>query len=305
MNRNAVEWRGYIPAVTTPFDEDGSLNAAKLGELIEWLVAEGMHGLVAAGTTGEWCTLTNQDRIDLLQTVSDVAQNRIPLIAGCTAFTPEGVVRNAELAAQYGFSGVLVTPPPYMTLSEREVFDFYAEVNAAITLPMCVYNWPPGTNFDMPLSLLSALAELENVVAIKNSTGNFRRFLDAFFALKEDVRIFGVPMNDIGASLVMHHGADGLMGAGGVLGKDQPDFFNRLWDGDLGEALRLGAKDRRIMTDWFNADYTAKFGSAPAVFKEALNVQGLPGGFPRKPVLPLKAEHREIVRQSLTDLGKC
>ena len=305
MNRDAVEWRGYIPAVTTPFDKDGNLDNVKLFELIEWLVAEGMHGLVAAGTTGEWCTLSGEDRIALLKTVSEAAQGAVPLIAGCSAFTAEAVAANAALAAQYGFNGILVTPPPYITLSEREIFNFYADVNAAVGLPICIYNWPPGTNFDMPLSLLEALAELDNVVAIKNSTGNFKHFLDVFFSLKDKVRIFGAPMNNIGASLVLHHGADGLMGAGGVLGKDQPDFFNLLWSGELEEALRMGAKDRRIMTDWFNPDYTAKFGSAPAIFKEALNVQGLPGGYPRKPVLPLEAEHCEIIRQSLTDLGKC
>lgn len=305
MNRDAVEWRGYIPAVTTPFDEDGNLDNAKLSGLTEWLVAEGMHGLVVAGTTGEWCTLRDYERVILLKSVSEAAQGAIPLIAGCSAFTAGKVAENADLAAQYGFSGVLVTPPPYITLSEREIFNFYAEVNASITLPMCVYNWPPGTNYDMPLSLLKALAELEKVVAIKNSTGNFKHFLDVFFALKDEVRVFGAPMNNIGASLVMHHGADGLMGAGGVLGKDQPDFFNLLWRGELEDALRLGAKDRRIMTDWFNADYTAKFGSAPAIFKEALNVQGLPGGYPRKPVLPLEPKDRETIRQSLIDLGKC
>ena len=305
MNRDAVEWRGYIPAVTTPFDKDGNLDNAKLCELTEWLVAEGMHGLVVAGTTGEWCTLRGDERVLLLKSVSEAAQGAIPLIAGCSAFTAEKVAANAGLAAQYGFNGVLVTPPPYITLGEREIFNFYAEVNASITLPMCVYNWPPGTNYDMPLNLLEALAGLDKVVAIKNSTGNFKHFLDVFFALKDEVRVFGAPMNDIGASLVTHHGADGLMGAGGVLGKDQPDFFNLLWRGELEDALRLGAKDRRIMTDWFNADYTAKFGSAPAIFKEALNVQGLPGGYPRKPVLPLEQEDREIIRQTLTDLGKC
>jgi 4-hydroxy-tetrahydrodipicolinate synthase len=108
----------------------------------------------------------------------------------------------------------------------------------------------------------------------------------------------------MGASLVMHHNADGLMGAGAVLGRDQPDFFNRLWEGKLDEALALGAKDRRIMMDWFNHDYTAKFGSAVAVFKEALNVQGLPGGYPRKPILSLLPEHREVICASLKDIGK-
>ena len=101
-------------------------------------------------------------------------------------------------AAEHGFDGILVTPPPYMVPTDREILGFYREVNAAVSLPICVYNWPPGTNVDMSLDLLRSIAELSNVVAIKNSTADLRHFVDVFFALKDQVRVFGVPMNEVG-----------------------------------------------------------------------------------------------------------
>ncbi len=304
MDRNTVDWRGYIPAITTPFDQDGALSTAKIVELIEWLLAEGMHGIIVAGSTGEWFSLDRESRSQLFRTVGETVKSKIPAIAGCSDFNAKSVINNAMLAKETGFDGILVTPPPYMVPSPRELLNFYKEVNAASPLPICIYNWPPGTNVDMPVSLLTQLAELDKVVAIKQSTGNFRLFLDTFFALKDKVRVFGIPANEIGASLVMNHNADGLMGAAAVLGRDHPDFFNRLWEGKLDEALTLGAKDRRLMQDWFNHDYTAKFGSSAAVFKEALNVQGLPGGYPRKPLLPVLPEHREAICATLEALGK-
>jgi 4-hydroxy-tetrahydrodipicolinate synthase len=156
----------------------------------------------------------------------------------------------------------------------------------------------------MSLELLRSIAELSNVVAIKNSTADLRRFLDVFFALKDKVRVFGVPMDDVGVLLVHQHGADGTMGAGAVLGRELPGYFNAIWNNDLSLAQRLGARNDVLMRAWFNADYTGRFGSAQAIFKAALNQLGLPGGFPRRPLLPLNEDGVSAVRETLVKLGK-
>jgi 4-hydroxy-tetrahydrodipicolinate synthase len=229
---------------------------------------------------------------------------KMTLIAGCNAYTTAEVAANACLAAEHGFDGVLVTPPPYMVPTEREILGFYRDVDAAVSLPICVYNWPPGTNVDMSLDLLRSISQLPKVVAIKNSTADLRHFLDVFLALKDEVRIFGVPMDELGILLVQHHGADGTMGAGAVLGRELPDYFNAIWEGDLPRARHLGERNDLLMREWFNADYTGRFGSAQAIFKAALNELGLPGGYPRRPLLPLDEQGISLVRQTLLKLGK-
>jgi 4-hydroxy-tetrahydrodipicolinate synthase len=88
------------------------------------------------------------------------------------------------------------------------------------------------------------------------------------------------------------------------LGRTHPDFFNALWAGEREKALELGKLDERIMQDWFLPDYTAKFGSAQAIFKAALNLQGLPGGFPRRPILPLAEGEVALLRHTLGALGR-
>lgn len=303
MDRHSVQWRGYIPAITTPFTGEGALDLDALDRLLQWLHQEQMHGIIIGGTQGEWFTISAAERKQLMQTVGRKLSGKLPLIAGCSGYTSSEVAAHARLAAEHGFDGILVTPPPYMVPTDREILAFYREVNDAVSLPICVYNWPPGTNVDMSLDLLRKIAELSNVVAIKNSTADLRHFVDVFFALKDQVRVFGVPMNDLGILLVQQ-GADGTMGAGAVLGRELPDYFNAIWDNDIARARRLGDRNEVLMRAWFNTDYTGRFGSAQAIFKAALNELGLPGGFPRRPLLPLEADGVRVVRQTLVELGK-
>ena len=304
MNRDSVDWRGYLPAITTPFDEHGDLDLKTLRSLVEWLADEGMHGLVVAGTTGEWFSMSSEEKARLFGTVGEMLRGAMPLIAGCNAFTAREVITNAITAAEAGFDGILVTPPPYVRPCEREIIAFYEDIDRGTPLPICIYNWPPGTNVDLRCATLQELAELDNVVAIKNSTGDREHFLDVMRTLNQAVRIFGIPMTEAGIELVTTGAADGTMGAGAVLGRTQPDFYNALWAGDEERALAAARLDGRIMADWFLPDYTARFGSAQAIFKTALNLQGLPGGHPRRPILPLSEAEVESVRITLADIGR-
>jgi len=304
MDRTSVDWRGYIPAITTPFTEDRQLDERGLQQLLEWLAAEGMHGIVVAGTTGEWFSLSASERQRVLRIAGGQLRGKLTLIAGCNAYSADRAIEYAEMARECGFDGILLTPPPYIVPTEEEIFAFYSHVSRQTRLPICVYNWPPGTNVDMSCELLERLADLDNVVAVKNSTGRLDRFIEAFLTLKDRLRVFGFSMDQLGATLVRNLGGDGTMGAGAVLGRDHPDFYNHLWRGDLDAALQCGARDRVLMKEWFTEKLVGRFGSAQAILKEALNVQGLPGGYPRPPILELNAEARERVRDTLRRLGR-
>lgn len=304
MDRNSVDWRGYIPALTTPFTADGHFDEEATRQLHRSMFEKGLHGIIVMGTQGEWFSLSPEEKQRLLDITGEQLSGKLTLIAGCNAFRAQDALHNIECAARAGFNGALLTPPPYIMPQDNEILAFYEEVSVRSPLPICVYNWPPGTNIDMSLSLLREVAELDHVVAIKNSTPDFGHFLEVFFALNDKVRVFGIPMNELGITLVQHHGADGTMGAGAVLGSDHPDFFNAIWAGDIERARELGQRDEKLMRAWFKRDYMGRFGSPQAIFKEALNQQGLPGGYPRRPILPLDKEGIAVIRQTLIELGK-
>ncbi|MHB9880216.1 dihydrodipicolinate synthase family protein [Pacificimonas sp. ICDLI1SI03] len=301
--RARAPWRGYIPAITTPFAEDLSLDLSALGTLLEWLHGEGMHGLVIAGTTGEWPVLSPEERADLFRAVGQQMSGKLPLIAGCTDYTATSVLRYAAAAAEAGFDGILVTPPPYIRPNEGEILKFYRDISDRTPLPICVYNWPPGTGIDMSLDLLTNIAALENVVAIKQSSGDLRRFLQTFFTLGDQVRVFGHSMDEHGLALLEARGGDGTMGAGAVLGRSHPDFYNRLWAGDIEGARACGLRDRVLMDEWYTKDLVGRFGSGPAILKAGLNAQGLPGGRVRPPLIDVGGADLDAIRATLADLG--
>jgi dihydrodipicolinate synthase/N-acetylneuraminate lyase len=302
--RSRVNWRGYIPAITTPFDAQRELDLPGLGRLLEWLEAEGMHGLILAGTTGEWTSMTPAERKQLFTAAGDQLGSRMPLIAGCTAFTSREAVDFAEHAAQHGFEGILVTPPPYMRPGPDEIVDFYTDISNATPLPICIYNWPPGTGIDMPVELLERLADIENVVAIKQSTSDLNSFVRTFFALNDKVRVFGHSMDEHGLAFLQARGGDGTMGAGAVLGRVHADFYNHLWAGDIEAARACGQKDRLILDQWYTRELVGRFGSGPAVVKAGLNAQGLPGGFVRRPLREVTGEHIELIKETLVAAGR-
>jgi 4-hydroxy-tetrahydrodipicolinate synthase len=262
-----------------------------------------MHGVAVAGTTGEWFSLSRRERCDLFAVATERLRGRITVLAGCSAFTPGESIAYAEAALERGADGILLTPPPYVVPNPREVVAYFRGVSDAVAIPICVYNWPRGTGVDLSPELLAELAAIDNVVAIKNSTGNQAAVLQTLFSLRDRVRIFGVPADRLGVLLVEHAGADGTIGAGAVLGSSHPAFFDHVWAGEIEEALACGARDRTLFERFWNPDFTPRFGSQFAILKTALNLQGLPGGHVRPPVLPLTDAERDRVREVLVELG--
>jgi dihydrodipicolinate synthase/N-acetylneuraminate lyase len=303
VNRDSVDWKGFIPAITTPFTPSGELDLDGWLELVEWMAAQGMHGIAVGGTTGEWFSLAPDERVELFRTAVEQVDGRMPVLAGSNALTPGEAIGYARAALECGCDGILLTPPPYVVPSPAEVVAWYGAVSDAVPLPLCVYNWPRGTGVDLDAATLSELAAIDTIVAIKNSTGNVASFLDGFFAVKDQVRYFGAPMTELGITLIREHGLDGTIGAGAVLGSTHPDFFNHAWAGDREAALACGARDRLLFEHWINPDYSPRFGSPQAIMKAALDVRGLPGGPPRPPLLPLTPEERLRVEATMDELG--
>lgn len=303
MDRNSVEWTGYIPAITTPFDRKGQLDLDAFAGQMEWLVSERMHGVILAGTSGEWFSMTNEERAGLFQAGAAYRKAGLTVIGACNAFTAGEAIVHARAAEKAGLDGILLTPPPYVVPSRLETVNFYRTVSDATELPITVYNWPRGCVVDMDPDLLDELADIDNVVAIKNSTGNFAAFLSAMYRLESRVRYFGLPTSALGVDLALLGHGDGLMGSGGVLGSDHPDFWRAVAAGDRGRALELGERDRVIMQAWFRPDYGVQFGNQQAIMKTALRLRGIPAGYVRDPLLELSDDEVRVIADTLHSLG--
>lgn len=303
MDRNSVTWTGYIPAITTPFDRAGRLDLDSFAAQMDWLTAERMHGVILAGTSGEWFSMSPAERAALFQAGARYRAQGLVVIGSCNAFTAAEAITHARAAEKAGLDGILLTPPPYVVPNRREIVAFYRTVSDATDIPMTVYNWPRGCIVDMDADLLDELADIGNVVAIKNSTGDFASFLSAMYRIEGRVRYFGLPTSALGADLALLGHGDGLMGSGGVLGADHPDFWRAIAAGDRERAIRLGERDRVVMQAWFRPDYGAQFGNQQAIMKTALRLRGVPAGFVRDPLLELTGAEVRRVADTLHSLG--
>lgn len=302
MDRHDVEWHGYIPAITTPFTREGALDLDALAGQVSWMVEQRMHGIILAGTSGEWFSMNTSERAALFAEGARNAGGSMWVIGACNAFTQREAIEHAHAAERAGLDGILLTPPPYVVPNRREIVQFYTDVSAATDIPITVYNWPRGCIVDMDTDTLLELGAIDNVVAIKNSTGNFAAFLDGMYRLEGIVRYFGTPTSALGADLALLGHGDGLMGSGAPLGADHPDFWRAIAAGDRDRAIALGARDRVVMQRWFKPDYGAQFGNQQAIMKTALRLQGVPAGFVRKPLLELTDAEVTIVRDTLHEL---
>lgn len=303
MDRTTVAWTGYIPAITTPFTREGALDLDAFAGQMEWLVAERMHGVILAGTSGEWFSMTAEERARLFEAGGRFRSEGFTVIGACNAFTIAEAITHARAAERAGLDGILLTPPPYVVPNRREIVAFYRTVSDATDIPITVYNWPRGCIVDLDVDLLDELADIDHVVAIKNSTGDFAAFLDGMYRLESRVRYFGLLTSELGADLALLGHGDGLMGSGGVLGSDHPDFWRAIAAGDRARAVELGRRDRVVMQAWFRPDYGAQFGNQQAIMKTALRLRGVPGGFVRDPLLELTAEEVGRVAATLSGLG--
>jgi 4-hydroxy-tetrahydrodipicolinate synthase len=289
MDRSDVAWRGYWVATPTPFTADGQVDEAGCAALIELYVAQGVHGLLVNGSTGEWFSQSAAERRRVVQIAVESAAGRMPVVAGVSAYTAAEAIGLAEHAASIGVDGILTTPPPYVHPTADEIVAFYQAVSEATGLPFMVYNWPRGVGVDLAESpgLMSRLADLDHVVAIKDSTGDWLRMLGTVEAVADRVRVFGSFISRRGLAVLSGFGGDGNIDGGGLGAPYAVPFYDAVAAGDLPAAEKAALRYANISGRLINPDYSGIFASPIAQLKAAMSMLGQPAGPPRPPLLSL------------------
>ena len=167
-------FKGSIPALVTPF-RDEAIDEAVFRDLVEWQIAEGSHGLVPVGTTGESATLTADEQARVIATCVDQAKGRVPGIAGCGSNSTAVVKEHMKAAERAGANAALVVLPYYNRPNQEGIYAHYAALAEASALPIVVYNVPGRTVTDILPETLGRVAQLPTVVAIKDASGDLTR----------------------------------------------------------------------------------------------------------------------------------
>jgi len=287
--------RGSIVALVTPMQADGSLDLVALDRLIDWHVESGTHALVVVGTTGESATLSVQEHCDLVAHCVQVTDKRIAVIAGSGSNSTEEALYFTESARQHGADACLLVTPYYNKPSQKGLYQHFKAVAEAADIPQILYNVPSRTACDLALETVDRLADLDNIVGIKDATGDVARGKQLIQRCGDRLAIYSGE-DAITLSLMMG-GADGTIS---VTANVAPALMAKMCSCALsGDSQRAKAIDERLGLLHHNLFLEAN----PSPVKWALWKMGLIEKGIRLPLVELDAKFHIQVIEALAQAG--
>ena len=232
------DWRGVFPAVTTQFAADLSLDLDATRAVAAALVADGVDGLIAVGSVGENTTLSPNEKRDVVAAILDAADRRVPVLAGLAELTTETARGFARDVARLGMDGVMAMPPMVYGANAAERLAWFSAIAAASDLPLMLYNNPPAYRNDITPAEAASLARIDTIVAIKESSGDTRRFVDLHRAVGDRLLLF-CGLDDVVLESVTLGAVGWVSGLSNVFPRECGKLFSCAVDGERDEALEL------------------------------------------------------------------
>ncbi|MGO4814791.1 dihydrodipicolinate synthase family protein [Cupriavidus sp. 2MCAB6] len=238
MSRNAIHWTGVFPAVSTQFKADYSLDIEATHKVMRNLVADGVSGLVVCGTVGENTSMSTLEKLAVIEAAKDAARGRIPVIAGIAEFTTAFARDMVNEAARVGVDGVMVMPALVYSAKPHEAAAHFRDIATATDLPVMLYNNPLVYRSDITPDILVSLADCENIVCFKDSSGDTRRFIDLRNAVGDRFVLFAGLDDVVLESIAV--GAEGwISGMSNAFPKEGETLFRLARQRRFDEALAL------------------------------------------------------------------
>ncbi len=297
MNRDSIDWAGQIVAVVTPFKEDGAIDENAFRENNARMMGHGASGLLIGGCTGEFWSMSGEEKNSLFKMGAGATEGKGPVLAGTGAITVKETVELTNAAKDAGCDGAVILPPYFIKLTDDEIFAHYQEVNAAVTFPIIIYNIPGNAVNAVTPELAARIAELDNVVGIKESSGDWNNFYSTLIRVIDKIRVYCGPASIFGVPAVAA-GADGFIDCfPNVWAPGAIELFHAAKEGRTEEAARLQETGRRL-TDLFTSQGRTLY---PAT-KAAMNEMGFNGGAVRPPLRPLGTDQIDSLMKGLDEL---
>jgi 4-hydroxy-tetrahydrodipicolinate synthase len=288
------KFRGSFTALVTPF-KNGELDEAAFRALVNWQIAEGSHGLVPVGTTGESPTLSHDEHQKVVEWCIDEAKGRIPVIAGAGSNSTREAVSLARHAENAGADAVLVVTPYYNKPTQEGMYQHFKAVNDAIGIPIFIYNIPPRSVVDMSVETMTRLFELKNIAGVKDATANLARVSQQRHAMGEDfVQLSGEDMTALAYMAAGGHGCISVVA--NVAPKPCAELMNAVLKGDYATGLKI--QDR--LTPLHDAVFKEP-GLAGA--KHGLKLLGRLEENIRLPMLPVTPPTGKVIRDAMVYAG--
>jgi 4-hydroxy-tetrahydrodipicolinate synthase len=289
-----TSFRGSFTALVTPF-ENGKVDEKAFRALVSWQVAEGTHGLVPVGTTGESPTLTHDEHHKVVEWCVEEARGRVPVIAGAGSNSTREAISLAQHAEKAGADAVLVVTPYYNKPTQEGMYQHFKAINDAIGIPIIMYNIPGRSVIDMSTETMKRLYELKNIAGVKDATANIVRISQQRMELGADFnQLSGEDATTLG---YMAHGGHGCISVtSNVAPRLCSEFQSACLAGNYAAALKFQDQLLPLHVNLF-------IEASPAPAKYALSLLGKCSDEARLPIVPLSDNAKAAVRSAMVHAG--
>lgn len=288
--------KGSIVAIVTPMTPAGDVDFDALAALVEWHIAEGTDAIVAVGTTGESATLTVDEHIAVVRKVVEVSAKRVPVLAGTGANSTAEAIELTQLAKDAGADACLIVTPYYNKPPQEGLYRHFKAIAEAVAIPIVMYNVPGRTGCDMLPATVARLAQIRNIVGIKEAKGELSRVRELLaLGLPKDFALYTGDDATARESMLL-----GFHGDISVTANVAPKLMHEMCVAAIaGDAATAGMIDSRLTPLHRNLFLDPN----PIPAKWALEAMGRIRGGIRLPLVPMNPDHVNLVRDSLHAAG--
>jgi 4-hydroxy-tetrahydrodipicolinate synthase len=293
-SENMIDFGKVATAMVTPFDHKGNIDFEKTTQLINYLISNGSDALVIAGTTGESPTLSTEEKLALFRHSVKVVDGRVPVVAGTGSNNTYASIELTKKAEEIGVDAIMIVAPYYNKPNQEGLYQHFKTIAQSTELPVMLYNIPGRSVINMSVDTIVRLAELPNVVALKDASGD----LDAMTAIiAQTSDDFALYSGDDGLTLpVLAIGGTGIISvASHIIGNEMQEMVKLYESGNPKEAAKIHQRIVPVMKSLFAAP-------SPTPVKTALQLKGLDVGSVRLPLVPLTEEERQTLVSTLNTL---
>jgi 4-hydroxy-tetrahydrodipicolinate synthase len=287
-------FRGVYTVMITPLDPSGAVDLKGLAAFTDWQVKEGIHGLIPLGSTGEFLSLSEEERDGVARIVIETVAGRVPVLIGTGAEDTRESIRLSVKAEAMGADGVMIIPPFYSTPTDDELVHHYKSIASAVTIPIMVYNNPATANVDLKPELVKRIAEIDGCDYIKESTLEVTRVRDIIRLAGDDMTVFGGILGF--ESFVL--GAQGWVA---VASNVAPGPMARIFELVANE--KKFDEARELYLKWLPVIQAVGGQAYVAGTKSLLTHMGFGAGLPRPPRLPLPPERDAAMKNLVADFA--
>jgi len=291
-----MQLRGCGTALVTPFRQDGSIDESSLRNLVAWQVESGIDFLVPCGTTGETPTLSRDEQVQVVDVTVEVAGGRVPIIAGATAnATQDAVERAKEMAARPGVDGILTASPYYNKPTQEGQYQHFRAMAEAVDKPIILYNVPGRTGTNIEPATLARLAELPNIVGVKEASGNMAQIAEVASSVPDN---FALLSGDDAITLpVIAVGGVGVISvAGNEIPHEMAEMTRAALNNDWVSARQIQRKYLALMLANF-------IETNPLPVKAVLAMMGKIEEIYRLPLVPMRRDARAKLQRIAAEAG--